>query len=75
MFKRPRGDFAARLIDAAGLRGYRIGDAVISPKHAGFIVNLGTASFEDVISLIDLAKKTVFEKFGVMLEEEIEILR
>ena len=75
VFKRPRGDFAARLIDAAGLRGYRIGDAVISPKHAGFIVNLGTASFEDVISLIDLAKKTVFEKFGVMLEEEIEILR
>lgn len=75
VFKRPEGDFAARLIDAAGLKGLRIGDAQISEKHAGFIVNLNSATAEDVLSLIDAARVAVYKKFGVMLEEEIEILR
>ena len=75
VFKRPNGDYAARLIDKAGLRGYRIGGAAVSEKHAGFIVNLGFATADDFLSLVSLIKRTVFEKFGVLLEEEIEILR
>lgn len=73
-FKRPPGDFAARLIDAAGLRGTRIGGAMVSEKHAGFIVNSGNATSRDVKRLIEYIKKTVNYKFGVMLQTEIEIL-
>ena len=75
VFKRPEGDFAARLIDASGLKGLRIGDAQISEKHAGFIVNLKSATAEDILSLVEIVKNTVYKKFGVVLEEEIEILR
>ena len=74
IFKRPEGDYAARLIDAAGLKGYSIGDAVVSPKHAGFIVNQSNATAKDVKLLIEHIKQTVNAKFGVLLREEIEIL-
>ncbi len=74
MFKNPPGDFAGRLIEAAGLKGYRMGQAQISPIHANFFVNLGGATADDVIALIRLARDTVAEKFGVTLELEIEII-
>lgn len=74
VFKRPAGDYAARLIDAADLKGYSIGGAVVSPKHAGFIVNQNNATAKDVKLLIEYIKKTVNDKFGVLLREEIEIL-
>ena len=74
IFKRAGGVSAGKLIDEAGLKGYRIGGAAISEKHAGFIVNLGGASATDTLSLINFVKKRVFDVFGVMLEEEIEIV-
>lgn len=73
-FKNPRGDFAARLISEAGLKGKIIGGAQIAKKHPNFILNLGTASFQDILDILDLVKTTVFEKFGVKLEEEIIIV-
>ena len=74
MFKNPPGDYAGRLIEAAGLKGFRVGQAEISPKHANFFVNLGGASATDVITLINTARETVRQKFGVALELEIEII-
>jgi len=74
MFKNPSGDYAGRLIEAAGLKGMRIGNAQISSLHANFFINLGGASALDVLTLIKLAKKNVFEKFGVELELEIELV-
>ncbi len=74
MFKNPPGDYAGRLIEAAGLKGYRIGRAQISPLHANFFVNLGNARSDDVIALIELARRRVQEQFGVELELEIEIV-
>lgn len=74
-FKRPRGHFAGALIEQAGLKGTRIGGAMVSPKHAGFIVNIGNASFDDVTALIEHVKETVFENSGVMLEPEVKIIR
>ncbi len=71
-FKNPPGHYAGELIEKAGLKGERRGDAVISEKHANFIVNIGNAACSDVLELIDYAKRVVFEKFGVRLEEEIE---
>ena len=71
-FKNPAGHYAGELIEKAGLKGERRGDAVISEKHANFIVNIGSAACSDVLELIDYAKRVVFEKFGVRLEEEIE---
>lgn len=73
-FKRPTGYFAAKLIDDAGLRGYKIGGAQVSDKHAGFIVNTGGATPEDILSLIEHVKCTVLEKFGVTLACEVRIL-
>ena len=75
VFKRPTGDYAARLIDNANLKGYAIGDAQVSQKHAGFIVNKGNATFEDFVSLVEYVKNVVFQKYGVLLEEEIEIYK
>jgi len=75
MFKNPPGDYAGRLIEAAGLKGFRVGRAEISPKHANFFVNLGGASADDVITLINTARETVRQKFGVELELEIEIVK
>jgi len=74
MFKNPASDYAGRLIEAAGLKGVRIGDAQISPLHANFFINLGQASPQDVYALIQLARQTVNEKFSVSLELEVELL-
>ena len=74
MFKNPPGDYAGRLIDAAGLKGYRVGQAEISPKHANFFINLGGATAADVAGLIQAARSTVREKYGISLELEIEPL-
>ncbi|HWQ50391.1 MAG TPA: UDP-N-acetylmuramate dehydrogenase [Terriglobales bacterium] len=73
-FKRPAGDYAARLIDAAGLRGLRVGGAAVSEKHAGFIVNLGEATAADVQALMAQVTRAVYERFGVTLEPEIRMV-
>jgi UDP-N-acetylmuramate dehydrogenase len=74
MFKNPPGDYAGRLIEAAGLKGEQIGHAQISPLHGNFFVNLGSASAEDVMALIQLARKTVATKFDLWLELEVELV-
>lgn len=74
IFKNPEKVPAAKLIDRCGLKGKKIGGATISEKHANFIVNLGNASSNDVLQLINLVKKEVKNKFGVELEEEIQYL-
>ena len=74
VFKNPPSDFAGRLIEAAGLKGRRLGGALISPVHANFVVNLGGASAADVTGLIDLARRTVERQSGLRLETEIEQL-
>ena len=73
-FLRPEGHSAAKLIDDAGLRGYSIGGASVSKKHAGFIVNTGGATAEDVKRLIEYIKEQVYQRLGVLLVPEIEIL-
>ncbi|RXJ66816.1 UDP-N-acetylenolpyruvoylglucosamine reductase [Halarcobacter ebronensis] len=72
-FKNPKGDFAGRLIEEVGLKGFKVGDMAFSEAHANFLVNLGKGSFEDAISLINEAKKRVKQKFNIDLEEEITI--
>ena len=72
-FKRPPGNYAGALIEKAGLKGYRIGGAMVSDKHAGFIVNVDNATSEDVIKLIHYVQKEVRERFDVNLEPEIKI--
>lgn len=74
MFKNPPGDHAGRLIEAAGLKGLRVGDAEISTVHANFFVNHGKASAADIGELIRVARETVSEKFGIRLELEVELL-
>lgn len=74
IFKRPEGYFAAALIDECGLKGYSVGGAQVSEKHAGFIVNKGGATFEDVVNLIKHCQKTVFEQKGVNIETEVKII-
>lgn len=74
MFKNPSGTFAAKLIEQAGLKGKRIGGAQISEKHANFMVNLGDARADDVIRLIDLARRTVYQNAGVLLELEVKLI-
>ncbi len=71
IFKNPPGDYAGRLIDLAGLKGYCIGDACISEKHANFIINRGGASAADVMRLMNLARQVVWRRFGLLLEPEI----
>ena len=72
-FKRPVGYFAGGLIEQAQLKGYSIGGAQVSEKHAGFIINTGNATARDVLDLIEYVQKTVFEKFGVRLEPEVKL--
>jgi len=72
-FKRPVGGFAAALIDQAGLKGFQVGNAAISRKHAGFAVNLGGATAEDVKGLLQQVSDTVFEKTGIRLQPEVRI--
>lgn len=74
-FKRPEGYFAGKLIEDAGLRGYRVGDAQVSEKHCGFVVNRGKATCAEVLQLIDDVQKKVKEQFGVQLEPEVRIIR
>lgn len=74
MFKNPPGDYAGRLIEAVGLKGYRSGQAQISPVHANFFQNLGGATAGEMIDLIKTAQKRVKDKFGIELELEIEIV-
>lgn len=74
MFKNPPGDFAGRLIEAAGLKGTRVGNAEISTVHGNFFLNRGDTKASDIRALIELAQKTVVEKFGVKLELEIELI-
>ena len=72
-FKRPVGGFAAALIDQAGLKGFQVGGAAISTKHAGFAVNLGGATAQDVRSLLQQVSDQVFEHSGIRIEPEIRI--
>ena len=74
-FKRPAGHYAGALIEQAGLKGFSVGGARVSEKHAGFIVNAGGATCADVLRLIEHIQKTVFARFGVMLEPEIRVVR
>ena len=74
MFKNPTGDYAGRLIEAAGLKGTRIGGAQISKVHANFFVNDQQARAKDILGLIQLAQRTVHDKFGVELQLEVELL-
>ena len=73
-FKRPENDFAGRLIEECGLKGERVGGAEVSPKHAGFIVNVGGASYQDVLSLEKKIKERVASRFGVTLCREVRLV-
>ncbi len=73
-FKRPEGYFAAKLIDDAGLRGYRVGGAMVSEKHCGFVINYDNASSFDVYTLMHDVKNIVYDKFGVNLEPEVRLI-
>jgi len=74
VFRNPPGDYAARLIEACGLKGRAVGGAQISAKHANFIVNLGRARAADIEALIELAEVSVKERFGIVLEREVRIV-
>jgi UDP-N-acetylmuramate dehydrogenase len=74
VFKRPAGHYSGALIEAAGMRGARNGGAQVSEKHAGFIINTGGATFQDVLGLIRMVQKRVYESSGVTLETEIKII-
>ncbi|MCL2507969.1 MAG: UDP-N-acetylmuramate dehydrogenase [Oscillospiraceae bacterium] len=73
-FKRPEGHFAGELIERCGLKGRSVGGARVSEKHAGFIVNTGGATAEDVMALIELVRKTVLDETGILLEPEVKII-
>ena len=73
-FKRPEGHFAGKLIDDAGLRGFRLGGAAVSQKHCGFVINYENASSDDIKNLIEHIKANVYEKFGVKLECEVRMI-
>ncbi len=74
VFKRPEGHFAGKLIMDSGLKGARVGDAAVSEKHCGFIVNLGNATAKDVLALIEYIIETVQSNFGLSLEPEIRLV-
>ena len=71
IFKNPPGDYAGRLIEACGLKGYGVGNARISEVHANFVVNAGGATAQDVVTVAEHARRSVQEKFGVSLEWEV----
>ena len=75
MFKRPEGYFAAALIDRCGLKGFTVGGAQVSEKHAGFVINRGGATCQDILELVEQVKKRVYESTGVELEMEVRVLR
>ena len=74
VFQNPPGDHAARLIDASGLKGFSIGNAVVSEKHANFIVNRGAATATDIEALIEHVRRTVAERHGLWLKPEVRIV-
>ena len=73
-FKRPQGYFAAKLIEESGLKGVNVGDAEVSQKHSGFIINKGNASAKDILNLINIVQDTVKSKFDVELHTEVLII-
>lgn len=73
-FKNPPGDYAGRLIEAVGLKGKHIGNMAWSDMHANFLVNFGGGTFDNAITLIELAKKRVFDRFGIELELEVKLI-
>ena len=73
-FKRPEGYFAGKLIMDAGLAGFSVGDAEVSEKHCGFVINRGQATADQVVRLIETVRETVLQKFGVLLEPEVRYL-
>ncbi len=73
-FRNPEGDFAARLIEVSGLKGFQIGGAQVSEKHANFIVNVGECSAQDIESLIEYVKQAVFTQQGVLLQQEVKVI-
>ncbi len=73
-FKRPEGHFAGKLIEEAGLRGFRIGDAMVSEKHCGFVVNVGSATAKDVRQLLSEVAERVYEHSGIRIEPEIRFV-
>jgi len=73
-FRNPAGDYAARLVEASGLKGYTIGGAQVSEKHANFIVNVGGANALDIELLIKHMRETVMEKFGIELQQEVRVI-
>lgn len=74
VFKNPPGEHAGRLVEQAGLKGKRIGDAMISPHHANFIVNTGQARAKDILDLMETTRREILEKTGIALEPEIRIV-
>lgn len=74
VFKRPPSDYAGRLIEEAGLKGLRIGDAMVSEKHANFVVNVNKATAKDIFEVITQVQQTVYNKFGVWLELEVRLV-
>ena len=74
-FKRPTGSFAGKLIEDCGLKGLRVGDAEVSVKHAGFIINLGHATADDILELEEKIKERVMSRFGVLLEREVRLIK
>ena len=75
MFKRPAGHFAGALIQECGLKGFTVGGAQVSEKHAGFVINRGGATCGDILALVEQVKERVFAQTGVMLEMEVKVLR
>lgn len=73
-FKRGSDFYASRIIEEAGLKGYKVGGAQVSEKHAGFVVNIGNATAKDVLELTDYMKKVINDKFGKQLELEVEVI-
>src|SRR5205823_13869321 len=74
VFKRPPGKYVGPMVEELGLKGYRIGDAQVSEKHAGFIINRGQATARDVLALIQYVRERVQAAFGVSLETEVRII-
>ena len=73
-FKRPEGMFAGKLIEDSGLKGYRVGDVMVSEKHCGFVVNVGNGTYQQAKQVIEHVQRTVQEKFGVWLELEVRMI-
>ena len=74
-FKRPEGYFAGKLIEDAGMKGFSVGDAQVSEKHSGFVINRGNATTQDILTLIKKVQEAVYDKFGVMLEMEVKVVK